>query len=80
MPCTRSCTRVVAIPSINTDWGTNGLKAALQRRACGILVNEKLDEAYKKDLERLFTKACSDRTRGSGCNLKEGRFRNMRKI
>ena len=27
-----SCTWVVAIPSIGTDWGMNGLRAALQRR------------------------------------------------
>jgi len=31
--------------------------------------------AYKKDGEGHFTKACSDRTRGSGFRLKEGRFR-----
>jgi len=31
--------------------------------------------AYRKGGEGLFTRMCSDRTRGSGSKLKEGRFR-----
>ncbi|KFQ67585.1 hypothetical protein N335_00746, partial [Phaethon lepturus] len=34
-----------------------------------------LKGAYKKAGERLFTKACSDRKRGNGFKLKEGKFR-----
>jgi len=34
-----------------------------------------LKGAYRKDGEGLITRMCSDRTRGSGCKLKEGRFR-----
>ena len=33
-----------------------------------------LKGAYKKAGEGLFTRACSDRTRGNGFKLKEGRF------
>jgi len=31
--------------------------------------------AYKKDGDGLFTRVCSNGTRGNGCQLKEGRFR-----
>jgi len=34
-----------------------------------------LKGAYKKAGEGLFTRACSGRTRGNGCKLKESRFR-----
>jgi len=34
-----------------------------------------LKGAYRKDGDRIFSRACSDRTRGNGFNLKEGKFR-----
>ena len=34
-----------------------------------------LKGAYRKDGEGLFTKVCSERTRGNGSKLKEGKFR-----
>jgi len=34
-----------------------------------------LKGSYRKDGEGLFTRVCSDRTRGNGCKLQEGRFR-----
>jgi len=34
-----------------------------------------LEGAYKKDGDRIFSRACCNRTRGSGLKLKEGRFR-----
>ena len=34
-----------------------------------------LKGAYKKGGDRLFSRACCDRTRGRGFKLKEGRFR-----
>ena len=34
-----------------------------------------LKGAYKKDGDKLFSRACSDRTRGNDFKLKEGRFR-----
>ena len=47
------------------------------RRLWGYLIVafQYLKGAYKKAREGLFTRACSDRTRGNGFKLKEGRFR-----
>ncbi|KAK4810324.1 hypothetical protein QYF61_018266 [Mycteria americana] len=48
-----------------------------RRRIQGDLIGafQFLKGAYKKDGDRLFNRACSDRTRGDGFKLKEGRFR-----
>ena len=54
-----------------------GLFSVEKRRLQGHLVAafHYLKGAYKKAGEGLFTRACSDRTRGNGFKLKEGRFR-----
>ena len=48
-----------------------------KRRLQGDLIAafQYLKEAYRKDGEGLFNSECSDRTRGSGFKLNEGRFR-----
>ncbi|KFV51967.1 hypothetical protein N341_03785, partial [Tyto alba] len=54
-----------------------GLFSLEKRRLQGHLVVafQYLKGAYRKAGEVLFTRACSDRTRGNGFKLKEGRFR-----
>jgi len=54
-----------------------GLFSLEKKRLWGELLAafQYLKAAYRKDGEGLFTRVCSDRTRGNGSKLKEGRSR-----
>jgi len=58
-----------------------GLFSLEDRRLQGdfIAAFQYLKGAYKKAQEELFTRACSDRTRGNAFKLKEGMFRSDRR-
>ena len=54
-----------------------GLFNLEKRRLWGhlIVAFQYVKGAYKKDGDKLFSRACCDSTRGNGFKLKEGRFR-----
>jgi len=54
-----------------------GLFSKRKRRLWGdlIVAFQCLKEAYRKDGENIFSRACCYRTRSNGCKLREGRFR-----
>jgi len=54
-----------------------GLFSLEKRRLQGDMIAafQYLKGAYKKDVDKLFSQACCNRTRGNGIKLKEGRFK-----
>lgn len=62
------------------DWGSPPVRTGCGSCGCPawrrvIVALRYLKGAYKKDGDRLFSRACCNHARGNGFNWKEGRFR-----
>jgi len=66
-----------AVPSYEERLRELGLFSLEEKGLRGqlIVAFQYLEEAYEKDGNRLFSRACGNRTRGKGFKLKKGRFR-----
>ncbi|KAK4825216.1 hypothetical protein QYF61_025488 [Mycteria americana] len=71
-----SRSRAVILP-LYSALAESGLFSLEKRRLQGNLIAafQYLKGAHRKDGDRLFSKACCDRTRSNGFKLREGRFR-----
>jgi len=76
-----SCRSVLELAGTGSIWHRGSFwhlltEAGLCRLPAAQTLSRKSNtEAYKKDKDTLFTRVCSDRTRGNDLKLKEGSFR-----
>ncbi|KAK4829003.1 hypothetical protein QYF61_001759 [Mycteria americana] len=74
----RQATKVIrGMEQLTYEERLSGLFIVEKRRLQGDLIAafQSLKGAYKKDGDKLFSRACCDRTRGNGFKLKKGSFR-----